>query len=61
VTETEQVISDAEKGALYLRTLVNEGVPMHAAVSMTQAYTSSLVMIRRDLEGPKLPWSPDRG
>jgi hypothetical protein len=53
---TEQIIEDAEIAAAYLRSLIEKGVPMMAAVSLTSSYISSFAI--RDLgdDPPKEPW-----
>lgn len=53
---TEQIIKDAEIAALYLRTLVENGVSIYHAVSLTSSYITSLSFGDLNREKPKEPW-----
>jgi hypothetical protein len=56
---TEKVIEDAEVAALYLRQLLDKGVPMMAAVSLTQGYISARQITGSQNDKPREPWEGD--
>lgn len=47
------VIGHAEAAALYFRTLLDEGVPLTAAVSMAAQYGTSLLIVTQE---PRREW-----
>ena len=53
--KAEDVMEWAEVTALFFRRLVGEGIPADAAVKMTCAFVSSLVLVP-DVEEPTEPW-----
>jgi hypothetical protein len=57
--KAETVIDHAEAAALFLRTLVDEGVPVTHAVQMACSYASGLVIGNRD-EKPRRAWEDER-
>jgi len=54
----DEVIDLAEQAALFLRRLVDDGVPMEAAVQLTASFISSHIIDRmpEDEPLPKRPW-----
>jgi hypothetical protein len=59
--ETERILEDAEIAAMFLRALVDKGVNMNAAVSLTCSYMSSVMMGRRMDDKPDEPWKDPGG
>lgn len=53
---TEKIIADAEVAACYLRALTDKGVPMMAAVSLTQSYVSAHQITEASKDEPRKPW-----
>ena len=53
---TEFTVELAAMAALFLRRLVDEGVPMSVAVQLTQSYVSSTVVAMVGEEEPAEPW-----
>lgn len=53
---TEKIIADAEVAATYLRALLDNGVPMQAAISLTGNYAMSVRIAEASKEEPKPPW-----
>jgi hypothetical protein len=58
---TEKIIEDAEVAALYLRQLLEKGVPMMAAVSLTQSYASARQITDSQKDKPREPWEENPG
>jgi hypothetical protein len=56
---TEQMLEDAELAATFLRTLVEKGVPLSAATTLTGQYLQTAVFARVGSEKPQEPWNPD--
>lgn len=57
--KTEQILADAEVAAVYLRALLDKGVPMNAAVSLTGSYAIAVRCADAAKEEPRKPWEPD--
>lgn len=57
--KTEKIIEDAEVAAVYLRALIDKGVPMMAAVSLTQSYVSANRISESAKDEPRKPWEGD--
>jgi hypothetical protein len=57
--KTEQILADAEVAAVYLRALLDKGVPMPAAVPLTSSYAMAVRMAESSKEEPKKPWEPE--
>lgn len=53
---TEQIISDAEIVATFMRALVDKGVPISAAVSLAGNYLQSVIIVRHSNQKPDEPW-----
>lgn len=53
---SERIIAHAEIAACYFRSLVEKGVPVTAAVSLTSTYVQSVQFIDAGKEAPKEPW-----
>ncbi len=53
---TEKVLEDAEIAATYLRALIDKGVPMVAAVSLTSSYVQAHQITESQKSEPKKPW-----
>lgn len=53
---TAKVLEDAEVAAVYLRALIEKGVPMMAAVSLTSSYVSSRQIVDGSKDKPQEPW-----
>lgn len=51
-----EVIGHAEAAALYFRTLIDEGVPLSAAITMAAQYATALVLAAREAEEPRRGW-----
>jgi hypothetical protein len=58
--EMEAILAHAEIAASYLRTLLENGVAMASAVSMTSSYISSLQFIEWGSTAPKEPWTEEQ-
>jgi hypothetical protein len=57
---TERILADAEVAAVFLRALIDKGIPMNAAVSLTSSYLSSYKFAQSINDEPKKPWEdPD--
>lgn len=54
--KTERIIADAEIAAVYLRALIDKGVPMMAAVNLTSSYVSSYQITQASKDEPREPW-----
>ena len=54
--KTEDVIAQASAAALFFRRLIDEGVPVQAAISMAGQYVVGQVMTERLHEKPSEPW-----
>jgi len=54
--KTEHIIEDAEIAAVYLRALIDKGVPVMAAVSLASSYVSARQITDRGNDEPKAPW-----
>jgi hypothetical protein len=57
--KTEQILADAEIAAVYLRALLDKGVPMSAAVTLTGNYALAVRCSEAAKEEPKKPWEPE--
>jgi hypothetical protein len=53
---TEKIIKDAEVAAVYLRALVDRGVPMAAATQLTSSYVAARQFNDAQKGEPKPPW-----
>lgn len=53
---TERILADAEMAAIFLRALIDKGVPMMAAVSLTSSYISSYQITQASKDEPREPW-----
>lgn len=54
--KTERILADAEVAAVLLRALIDKGVPMMAAVSLTSSYISSYQITQASKDEPREPW-----
>lgn len=54
--KTEKILEDAEVAAVYLRALIDKGVPMVAAVNLTSSYVTSIRFTEASKEAPREPW-----
>ncbi|HEY9465851.1 MAG TPA: hypothetical protein VIR54_22305 [Vicinamibacterales bacterium] len=54
--KTEQILADAEVAAIYLRALIDKGVPMMAAVSLTSSYVHACRFTDEAKREPREPW-----
>jgi hypothetical protein len=54
--KTERILADAEVAAVFLRALIDKGVPMMAAVSLTSSYISSYQITQASKDEPREPW-----
>lgn len=54
--KTEVILAHAELAATYFRALVDKGVPVDSAVSMTSSYVSSTILSERYGKPPQEPW-----
>lgn len=53
---SDKIIEDAEVAAVYLRALVDRGVPMVAAIQLTASYVSARQITNAHRDEPKPPW-----
>jgi hypothetical protein len=58
--DTEKILADAEVAAVYLRALLDKGVPMQAAISLTGNYALANRISDASKEEPKPPWEQGR-
>jgi len=56
VIPTERILEDAEVAAMYLRSLIERGVPMVAAVTLTSSYVQSRQFVEAGKDKPREPW-----
>lgn len=54
--KSERILADAEVAAVFLRALIDKGVPMMAAVSLTSSYISSYQITQASKDEPREPW-----
>ena len=54
--DTQRILNDAEVAAIFLRAIVEKGVPMSAAVNLTSAYLTSRQFAEQANAKPKEPW-----
>lgn len=54
--KTEKILADAEIAATFLRALIDKGVPMMAAVSLTSSYITSHAITEASKDKPREPW-----
>lgn len=54
--KTERILADAEVAAVFLRALIDKGVPMMAAVNLTSSYISSYQITQASKDEPREPW-----
>lgn len=53
---TERIIEDAELAAVYLRALLDRGLPAMAAVTLTGNYINARVFTESQKAKPREPW-----
>ena len=56
---TERILVDAEVAAVFLRALIDKGIPMAAAVTLTSSYLSSHTIADSYKDRPKEPWEDE--
>lgn len=54
--DADKVMDHAEAAARFFRHLVEEGVPVQAAISMAGTYVQSIVLVEIGGEKPDQPW-----
>lgn len=53
---TEAVLAHADRAARFYRHLINQGVPVPAAIQMACAFIGSCLLADRQDEPPAQPW-----
>ncbi len=57
---TERILEDAEIAALFLRALLDKGIPIVAALHLTSSYVTARQLVDAQKDKPREPWSePD--
>ena len=56
---TERILVDAEVAAVFLRALIDKGIPMAAAVNLTSSYLGSHTIADSWKDKPKEPWEEE--